>query len=46
MLQLDLVLYKSYTGSSGFEDMKRSGRAAGAWYSGRPGRPLVEGTAH
>ena len=32
MLQLDLVMCKSQSGGTGFEDMKGSRRAAEAWY--------------
>jgi hypothetical protein len=40
--QLDLVMCKSHPCDTGFEDMKKSQRAAEAWYCERPGEPWVK----
>jgi hypothetical protein len=45
VLWLDLVMFKSYPGGTGFEGMKGSQRAAEAWQCERPWKVIGEGAA-
>jgi hypothetical protein len=45
VLQLDLVMCKSHPGSTGFEGMKGSWRAAEAWHWERPWKAIGEDAA-
>jgi hypothetical protein len=45
MLQLYLVMCKSYPGRTGFEGMKGTWRTAEAWYCERPWKAIGEGAA-
>jgi hypothetical protein len=45
MLQLDLIMYKSHLGGTGFGGMRGSWKAAEAWHCERPRKAVGEGTA-
>ena len=45
MLQLYLLICKNNPGSTAFEDMRESWRAAEAWHCERPGKAIGESEA-